>query len=72
MGSFREPREGIHSIRVLDIAIVDLFLTILAAYVISKKHFIAVFIVLMILSVIIHTILGIKTKTNGWLINSLK
>lgn len=68
MGSLTEPRVGIHSIRVFDIAIVDVIFTILAALLISRKHFLAVFIVLIFLSIFFHTIFGIKTKTNAWLL----
>lgn len=67
MGSFSEPRKGIHSIRVFDVAIIDVLFTVIAAYVISKDHFLIVFIILIILSIIIHTVLGIKTKTNSWI-----
>lgn len=66
MGSFSAPREGIHSIRIFDIAIIDVIFTILGALIISRKHFIIVFIMLIVLSIIIHTIMGIKTKTNSW------
>lgn len=66
MGSFSQPRQGIHSLRVFDIAIVDVILTVVAAYFISKKHFTVTFIVLILLSIIFHTLLGIKTKTNIW------
>jgi len=61
---FNTPGEGIHSIRIFDIAIIDVILTILAAVAISRKHFWVVLIVLIILSIVIHTYLGIKTKTN--------
>lgn len=69
MGTASKPREGIHSIRVFDIAIVDLILTIIGAYIISKKHVISVFIALILLSIVIHSMLGIKTKTNSWLVS---
>jgi hypothetical protein len=67
MGSFSEPREGIHSLRILDIAIVDVFLTVIVALFISKKYFLSIFIALILLSIVMHTLLGIKTKTNSWL-----
>lgn len=60
------PGEGIHSIRIFDIAIVDVFFTALAAIAISRTHFIGVFMVLVLISVLIHTLLGIKTRTNAW------
>lgn len=69
MGSNSVPREGIHAYRIFDIAIIDVILTIIAAVAISRKHFIVVFIILVVLSIIIHTILKIKTRTNTWLMN---
>lgn len=66
--AFSTPREGIHAFRVFDIAIIDVILTILVAFAISRQHFIAVFIILVVISVIVHTVLGIKTQTNKWLI----
>lgn len=67
MGNFSEPRQGIHSIRIFDIAVVDLILTIILSIIISRHNFIAVFIILVIISILVHSMLGIKTKTNAWL-----
>ncbi len=69
MNDFSIPRKGIHSLRIFDIAIVDLLLTFIFAIIISKKNFIAVFIILMLLSIVIHTLFNIRTKTNSWLVN---
>ncbi len=69
MASLKEPRQGIHSIRLFDVAVIDTLLTILAAFLISKKHFISVLIILILLSIVIHTALNIRTKTNSWLID---
>ena len=68
--AFAEPRTGIHNIRIFDIAIVDVLITLLASYAISyytSYKMLSVFIVLIILSILIHTMLDIKTKTNAWL-----
>jgi hypothetical protein len=62
-----EPRSGIHSIRIFDIAIIDVILTLIAAFILSRKHIFAVFILLVLMSIIIHTILGIKTRTNHFM-----
>ena len=67
-GNASIPRVGIHSIRLCDVAIMDVLFTAVAAVIISKKHFISTFIILILLSIIIHTILGIKTRTNTWLL----
>ena len=68
MNNFREPRQGIHSVRIFDIAIIDVILTVLVSLMISRKYFWGVFIGLIFLSIIIHTMMGIKTKTNEILI----
>jgi len=67
MASFNEPGQGIHSVRIFDVAIVDVILTILVSLMISTDKFITVFAIFIILSIIIHTILRIKTRTNAWL-----
>lgn len=59
-----EPRTGIHSIRICDVAIIDVILTFVAAVVISPNNILSTFVVLILLSIIVHTVLGIKTKTN--------
>ena len=66
------PRRGIHSYRVLDVAVVDVAFTVLAAYIISRKHFIGVFILLIFISIILHTAKNIETKTNKWLLDLIK
>ena len=66
---FGEPNKGIHSIRVFDIAIVDVLLTILLAYILKTKteYFSndSIFIISCILvlsSIAIHIVLGVETK----------
>ena len=61
---FGEERKGLHSFRIFDIAIIDLLLTILFAYFISKKYnynIKLILFLLLILSVIIHKIFCVKT-----------
>ena len=68
--AFAVPRTGIHNIRIFDIAIVDVLITLLASYAISyytSYKVVSVFIALIIISILIHTMLDIKTKTNAWL-----
>lgn len=67
MGSFSTPGEGMHSLRVFDIAIIDLFLTVIVALAISRKKFIIVFTILIVLSIVMHTAMGIRTRTNSFL-----
>lgn len=61
---FGKPKEGPHSYRIFNIAIVDTVLTIIIGYLISKYFklkLINVLIVLFILSVIIHKIFCVET-----------
>ncbi len=61
---FGKPREGPHSYRIFNIAIVDTVLTIIIGYLISKYFklkLVNVLIVLFILSVIIHKMFCVET-----------
>ena len=61
---FGKPNTGLHSFRIFNIAIVDLFLTIFAAYLFSvvfKFSFLYSFAVLFILGIILHHIFCVKT-----------
>ena len=61
---FGEPKHGIHSIRLFDIAIIDAILTLLLSIVIAKILRINIwltFIGLLILSVFIHRIFCVET-----------
>jgi hypothetical protein len=62
------PGVGIHSYRMFGVAIVDVILTAIAAIIISRDHAGIVFIILVFLSIPIHTMLKIRTKTNSWLL----
>jgi hypothetical protein len=61
---FGEPKEGIHSIRIFNIAIVDLLLTIVAALLIS--HYTQIrrlysFVILIVVSIFFHKIFCVRT-----------
>lgn len=59
-----EPNTGVHSIRVLGIALVDTVLTVLAAYVIAKAYkinFWYSFVGLFVLGEVLHYIFGVNT-----------
>lgn len=61
---FGKEKEGLHSYRFMDIAIVDVLLTFIGALVIAywyKLNIILVFIVLVILGTIIHYIFCVET-----------
>ena len=61
---FGAPNTGIHSIRIFNIAVVDLLLTIFLAILISnitKSDFIFIFIIVMIISILVHKLFCVKT-----------
>jgi uncharacterized membrane protein YcaP (DUF421 family) len=61
---FGEPNQGIHSIRIFDIAIIDVLLTIIAAYIVSNIFnisFIIILLLLFILGIIFHRLFCVKT-----------
>lgn len=58
------PNTGIHAIRVFNIAIVDVFLTVLFAFFISKNYqysFWLVLFILFVLGIVMHRLFGIRT-----------
>ena len=64
--------EGVHSIRIYDIAIIDVILTIIGAYFISKifkLNFLNTLIILFILGIILHRIFCVRTKIDQLLFN---
>jgi hypothetical protein len=64
---FGKEGEGAHSIRFLNIAIVDLILTIIGAFIISyffKFNFFIIFIILMLLAIILHRLFCVNTTIN--------
>lgn len=61
---FGKPGEGAHSYRLFNIAVVDTILTIIGAWLIAKWlkiSFLMVFVILMIIGVIMHTIFCVET-----------
>jgi hypothetical protein len=61
---FGKPKEGAHSYRIFNIAIVDLVLTILAAYLLSiftGYKFIYTLLFMFILGIISHRIFCVRT-----------
>ncbi len=64
---FGEPRTGIHSIRFLDLAIVDVALTAVAAslftrYYATETSFLTSFVGWMLLSLVVHLLVGVDTR----------
>ncbi len=62
-----KPKEGLHSYRIYNIAIVDVLLTILGAYIIhiaTKFSFVIILILLFLLGIILHRIFCVKTTVD--------
>ena len=61
------PNKGIHSYRFMGVAIMDVIMTILAAYLISiffKYNFIYTTLVLFILGIILHRLFCVRTTVD--------
>lgn len=64
---FGKEKEGVHSIRIFDIAVIDLLLTVIAAGVIaylSKINFVVVLILLLLLGIAFHRAFCVNTTVN--------
>lgn len=64
------PRKGIHSIRVLDIAVVDVFGAMLAAYAVSRQtgwNLAWASAIVFALGVLAHRLFRIRTKVDEML-----
>ena len=62
-----KPKQGIHSIRLFDIAIIDVLMTLLLAYIISlyfNKNFIIVSVILFITRIILHRLFCVRTTVD--------
>lgn len=71
---FGKEREGVHSIRVFDIAVVDLGLTVIAAVILArflKLHVLVVFVVLMIVAVVAHRLFCVNTTIDRFLFGTV-
>jgi hypothetical protein len=69
---FGKPGQGFHSYRIFNIAIVDVLLTILAAYILSiltKYKLFYTLIFMFILGIISHRIFCVRTTVNKLLFN---
>jgi hypothetical protein len=62
-----EPGKGVHSYRLFGVAIVDLLLTIIAAYIIAyffKYSFIKVLIILFVSGIVLHKLFCVRTTVD--------
>ena len=67
---FGKPKEGIHSFRIFNIAIIDVVLTVFFGYIISKffkLKFYYVLACLFLFGIICHKIFCVKTTINNLL-----
>ena len=67
------PNKGIHSYRFMGVAIMDVIMTILAAYLISiffKYNFIYTTLVLFILGIILHRLFCVRTTVDKLLFSN--
>ena len=69
---FGDPGKGLHKFRFMNIAIVDVVATIFLAKLISDKmdlklNVYEIFILLIILSIILHRLFCVRTTVDKWL-----
>jgi len=71
---FGKPRKGVHSFRIFNIAVVDVLLTILVAYLISKMfhlRFDITLVVCFIVGIIAHRVFCVRTTIDKLLFPNL-
>ena len=71
---FGKPGEGLHSYRLFDIAIVDVAMTGLAAFIICKLFkisFIKTLIVLFLLGIVMDNLFCVNTKVSRFISNKI-
>jgi uncharacterized membrane protein YcaP (DUF421 family) len=71
---FGRPNEGVHSYRIFDLAIVDIIMTIIGAFIISKIfkiNFILILVILFIIGIILHRLFCVNTTINKFIFGVL-
>ncbi len=69
------PGTGVHSIRIFNIAVIDLFMTVIIAWYLARRFkmkFLIVFFVLMMVAVFLHRLFCVNTTVDKWLFGPLK
>ena len=64
---FGEPGTGAHSFRIFNIAVVDVVVTVLAAVLISRRHFWKVLIALFVAGIVAHRLFCVRTTVDRML-----
>ncbi len=63
---FGKPREGVHSIRIFDVAVIDVIITIAVGYCIAKyfsyKNSMTIIIILFMIGTLLHILFCVDTK----------
>jgi fatty acid desaturase len=70
---FGKPKTGAHSLRIFDIAIIDVVLTILLAYILSiftKYKFITLLIILFLSGILLHRMFCVRTTIDKLLFSN--
>ena len=70
---FGKPKTGAHSLRIFDIAIIDVVLTILLAYILSiftKYKFITLLVILFLLGILLHRMFCVRTTIDKLLFSN--
>lgn len=74
--AFGKVRKGVHSIRVLDMALVDVACTVTVAYLLHRYHavygFVVYLIVLILSGIIAHRLFCVRTTVDKWLFQQVK
>lgn len=71
---FGKPNEGVHSYRFFNLAIVDVIMTIIGAFIIAKIfriNFIITLIILFIIGIILHRLFCVNTTINKFIFGIL-
>ncbi len=71
---FGKEKEGIHSYRLFNIAVADVIMTIIGAFIISyffKYNFFIVLIILFIIGIILHRLFCVNTTINKLIFGNL-
>lgn len=70
---FGKPNTGTHSYRILNIAIIDVFITLLLAFVISyfsnQQNVLYIFFILVLMSIFIHKLFCVDTTLTKLVFN---
>jgi hypothetical protein len=65
---FGKPREGIHSYRLFDFAIIDILQSFLVAFLLHKLfnlNLFNIFLIIILIGIILHKLFNVNTKFNS-------